>query len=280
MRVFLAIAALLCSLMGAQAVSTISPAHSFSWAGNIGWINWRADETNGVEITASYCSGYFYSANVGWINLGRRPRQGVRYSNLTDDYGVNIESNGDLRGYAYGANIGWISFQSQGSPKIDLTNGKMSGSAYSANIGWLTLGDPAAFIQNQIGPDQLDADKDGISDAWEIQYAGTLNRFTATSDFDGDGVTDLAEFRNGTNPSDPADPVRILSVAQGAAPNSVKITWTTSGEKQYSIESSDRLLPAAWNPAATTQGAPGLNKTTLTLTISGNTKFFRIRSVN
>ncbi len=45
-----------------------------------------------------------------------------------------------------------------------------------------------------------DTDGDGMPDAWEIEHFGTLDR-DGTGDFDGDGISDLDEFLNGTDPT-------------------------------------------------------------------------------
>ncbi len=54
----------------------------------------------------------------------------------------------------------------------------------------------------------LDTDADGLPDAWEQTYFGSLTQ-TPGSDFDGDGYTNLQEYNAGTNPasaaSTPAD---------------------------------------------------------------------------
>jgi hypothetical protein len=47
----------------------------------------------------------------------------------------------------------------------------------------------------------LDSDGDGLPDSWELAYFGNLNQ-TASGDFDGDGVSNLQEFLDGTNPAD------------------------------------------------------------------------------
>jgi pectate lyase len=50
-----------------------------------------------------------------------------------------------------------------------------------------------------------DTDHDGMSDTWEMAQFGSLSQGSttaSTSDFDGDGYTDLEEFLNGTNPRD------------------------------------------------------------------------------
>lgn len=46
----------------------------------------------------------------------------------------------------------------------------------------------------------LDSDNDGIADEWENQYFNDLTTATATSDFDNDGLSDLNEFIQETNP--------------------------------------------------------------------------------
>ena len=47
-----------------------------------------------------------------------------------------------------------------------------------------------------------DTDGDGMHDAWEISYFGTLDR-DGTGDFDNDNLIDLDEFLNGTDPTNP-----------------------------------------------------------------------------
>ncbi len=49
----------------------------------------------------------------------------------------------------------------------------------------------------------LDSDGDGLPDSWELTYFGNLSQ-TATGDFDGDGVSNLDEFLQGTAPNNNA----------------------------------------------------------------------------
>jgi hypothetical protein len=51
-------------------------------------------------------------------------------------------------------------------------------------------------------PFDPDVDGDGLLDGWEIANFGNFNR-DGTGDADGDGLTDLQEFRAGTNPNHP-----------------------------------------------------------------------------
>jgi len=46
-----------------------------------------------------------------------------------------------------------------------------------------------------------DTDGDGLPDAWERQYAPDLTTFTATGDFDGDGLADKDEYTRDSNPT-------------------------------------------------------------------------------
>jgi hypothetical protein len=47
--------------------------------------------------------------------------------------------------------------------------------------------------------ENIDTDKDGMLDAWEISYFSNLNR-DGKADFDGDGLSDFQEFRLHSNP--------------------------------------------------------------------------------
>jgi len=48
---------------------------------------------------------------------------------------------------------------------------------------------------------EMDADGDGLRDAWEIQYFGNITSQNGTGDPDGDGLTNTREQQLGTNPN-------------------------------------------------------------------------------
>ena len=132
-----------------HAATTINSVNRYAYAANLGWIDWRSDTNSGAAINATYCSGSVYSANAGWISLGAgAPTNGVQYQNLSaNDYGVNVDSAGNLRGYAYGANIGWINFEANGAAAVDFGSGNLAGYAYGANVGWISLNNLVAYVQ-------------------------------------------------------------------------------------------------------------------------------------
>ncbi len=58
-------------------------------------------------------------------------------------------------------------------------------------------------VDVMVVPDaSLDTDGDFMTDSWEVRWFGDLS-LDGTGDFEADGLSDLGEFRNGTNPSDP-----------------------------------------------------------------------------
>ncbi len=69
------------------------------------------------------------------------------------------------------------------------------GIAFTASDGTLTATRRAKLTICDIG----DTDMDGMLDSWEVAFFGTLDR-DGTGDFDGDGISDLQEFLDGTDP--------------------------------------------------------------------------------
>lgn len=68
-----------------------------------------------------------------------------------------------------------------------------------------------------------DSDSDGIDDAWEIENFGDTDR-DGSDDFDGDGISDLEEFKAGFDPTLPTGP-RVPGIA------SPRFNDTTNSEK-------------------------------------------------
>jgi hypothetical protein len=102
------------------------------------------------------------------------------------------------------------------------------------------------IIGAYLWPDCLnpDDDGDGMPDAWEVQYGfDPHNPDDAQGDADLDGISNLAEFKNGTDPTKAPTQSFSLKVLEGA--NSVYDSWLPGYNKVLTIQ-------AAW----TGTGAP------------------------
>ena len=261
-----------------EGLTTISETNHFAYGANIGWLEWSGDVENGAEIGEYVCSGYIWGANIGWIVPGSgTPANGIRYqNNSATDWGVNHDGTGKLRGYAYGANIGWIAFEEIGDPRVDLVTGKLSGYAWSANCGWISLSNVQAVVQTVCLRPGVDADRDGIRDAWELEYTNTLAIFGVDTDIDGDDTRDLEEYLNGTNPLDANDVFRIVSIERVGS--LIALRWTSKSNRCYRLECRSTLLGTEWSELSL-GFENSLGWSTATIPYAGCMGFFRVRAV-
>ncbi len=72
-----------------------------------------------------------------------------------------------------------------------------------------------------------DIDADFLPDKWETQYFGSVTNKDGRSDSDGDGTTDLQEFRLGSNPTDKYNGTLILSSISGGQQDGLTNTFLT-----------------------------------------------------
>jgi hypothetical protein len=269
-----------CAIHGA---SNIASDYSLSGSDLIGEIDWRPSSEFGAVVNQFYCSGFLHGQQVGWIQLGSGvPADGVRYRNNSGgDFGVNVLPDGTLRGFAYGANIGWINFEQRGNPRVDWMTGELHGAAYSANAGWISLDDAGSHVRLIRLPEPVDADSDGLPDAWEITHAGTLTRMNATTDADGDLQRDNDEYLAGTDPFNPGEKLGPLKI-ENVELIGVTIRWPSKQNHVYSLErraSLDSDGDSDWtvvtsNPLIGTGAELAVN---LSASVSGP-GFFRVRA--
>jgi hypothetical protein len=252
--------------LSASAASTINATNHYAWSGNTGWIDFRSERPNvgdGFQFGEFSCSGYLWSPNLGWINCGDgSPADGVQYANANNaDFGVNHSGTGDLYGLAWAPNVGWINFgwwtlepTNTNRPHVNLATGEFSGSVWSANCGWINLGNGQLKTDRM---DIVDTDGDGISDAFEITYTGSLTNMTASSDTDGDGQNDKAEYIALTDPLSPSSALKITRISKLSNVNSVELEWTSSPARVYDIEAKPNITDPNWVYLGTVPGATG-----------------------
>jgi len=118
-----------------------------------------------------------------------------------------------------------------------------------------------------------DANSNGISDAWETNQFGSVSPGrTQFTDTDGDGMTDLAEFMAGTNPTNSASALRFtVPVTQNIGVT--RLDWPTVPGRSYRVHGSSDLV--AWSVAQDWMRANG---TILSFTAPSTNgfKFFRL----
>jgi hypothetical protein len=127
----------------------------------------------------------------------------------------------------------------------------------------------------------IDANHNGISDAWEKYYFGsaTTNR-TQYTDTDGDGMSDYAEFIAGTDPTNAASKLVFLS-ATLQTNNQVQLQWSAIGGRLYqvmAVPASNNL--SSWAPISDWLQAPILQPSPMSYTATNATQrsqFYRVQ---
>ena len=86
-------------------------------------------------------------------------------------------------------------------------SGATSDSYFLTNFAAANEGSYTVVATNSLGSatsavatPYIDANGNGLPDSWEMQYFGNLNQ-AAGGDYDGDGITNIQEFFDGTNPT-------------------------------------------------------------------------------
>ncbi|MHC1768284.1 MAG: choice-of-anchor J domain-containing protein [Verrucomicrobiia bacterium] len=124
----------------------------------------------------------------------------------------------------------------------------------------------------------VDENQNEISDVWEIEYFGSAaSEHPGTTDSDGDGSSDLAEFLSGTDPIDPKSNLQLLSPSMGNA--SFKLTWGVTPGRNYRVFTSTNAV--SWTPLTGWMRA-GFTQTQLIYTFPlsdlATPRFFRIQA--
>ncbi len=119
-----------------------------------------------------------------------------------------------------------------------------------------------------------DQDANGLPDWWEEQYFGSPTGGDPVADDDGDGMTNWAEFRAGTDPLDPNS--RLVVTASVVGPGGFSMIFPTVVGKVYAVEYSENLT--AWSVLtsgiAGTGGEAAFNEPST----SGNwQRYYRVR---
>jgi hypothetical protein len=195
----------------AQPLSNVRDNAKYSWAENVGFLNWRdaVNDTEGVRVrftSGGFLTGYIWGENIGWINTGNG--NGPYANTNSTNYGVNVNlTTGALTGYAWAENVGWINFSGgalatpPNPARVDIAARRLRGYAWGENIGWINLDNATVFVGlfclTDVNQDGV-ANSTDVSEFINIWFADQVNA-TLNADFNQDGVsnsTDVSDFIN------------------------------------------------------------------------------------
>ena len=130
--------------------------------------------------------------------------------------------------------------------------------ATNANYGFSMMD----LMPIEVGLPPADSDGDGIADDWELQHFGSLGVANATSDYDGDGMSDLMEYRAGTDPKDKGSCLRLHAPVPhggGAGGHGFVIVWPSTSNKLYDLFRSTNLVDGFQSLTGSVVATPPLN---------------------
>jgi hypothetical protein len=121
-----------------------------------------------------------------------------------------------------------------------------------------------------------DTNNNGIADSWERTYFGSASvSHPATTDTDHDGMSDLAEFMAGTNPTNAASVLHFLSpVVQNLG--MVRLDWPAVPGRSYRLTTSTGPL-TNWIPATDWLRAQG-TIFSVTTNLASGPRFYRLEA--
>jgi len=177
------------------------------------------------------------------------------YGWLLDDIGITGTASGAGGNVVISANLGQASFDLSGPVKLHgvgsqtVTNVPLGDYSISfGDVGFYqtptsqagtlkTAGGTLTFNANY---SFIDANHNGISDAWEKYYFGgvSTNR-TQLTDSDGDGMSDYDEFIAGTDPTNPNS--KLVFLGADVQTNRFQLQWSAVPGRMYQVQSSTNL---------------------------------------
>ncbi len=248
-----AVAWLAGTLAGQADHTGTDPVSKYAWAENAGWVN--AAPTNAAQTVyvhfdgnAGWLSGYAWGENIGWIKMGA-DSGGPYVNTASNNWGVNLASNGKLSGYAWGQNVGWITFgPALCDAAINTTNGAFSGHAWGENMGWISFSGSSPDYGTRTMA--FDAQPQGTPNWW-LDHHGVTESYDA-----GDGVPAWKKYVMDTNPNVSGDYLRITAIIDSLTARSVTFS-PASPRRYYTLTRREDLTAGDWSNVAGQVGVVG-----------------------
>ncbi len=139
---------------------------------------------------------------------------------------------------------------------------------------------PTAGLQTNLGllyMTPLDTNSNGIADAWEANHFAGTNA-PPGDDADDDGMSNAAEYRTGTDPTNPASFFRSQeAVGLGTG---LRMTWPVAPGRIYRVNAGSDLVAGDW-PVAAGPWTAAVGQTTMSYTnpLTGTGLYFRAEAL-
>jgi len=177
--------------------------------------------------------------------------------------------------------IGLVPVQSDVTPSVTVSN--LAAGQYAVQFGDVTFYQTPASQTNTLAAGGtlnftgnytfIDANHNGISDAWERYYFGVVSTNQSPT-MDANGMSDYANFIAGTNPTNAASRFIFLSAAVQTN-QCVQLEWAALPSRLYQVETSTDLVH--WTPlTGWLQASASPMSYTGTNTVSGS-QYFRVQ---
>lgn len=119
-----------------------------------------------------------------------------------------------------------------------------------------------------------DTDADGMPDAWETTYSLSIGSYDGGADADGDGLSNLDEYRLGTNPRSGTSFFKAQLTPVPASPGNYQLSWNSVVGTTYIVEwSPDLITPFTARRTVTATGTTCIEN----FANAGAVGFYRVR---
>lgn len=215
-------------------------------------------------------------------------------TNRSATYDVNIDYNGSNRfGIEGSKSYNLVDLMSTNPTNYVWSSNKSGAGILNDGLGvWLHEspyeGKQAQYLKlvdvNATYPDYTthkdwDKDADGLPDWWEdlngLDSSSSAGINGADGDKDGDGVSNMDEFRSGTNPDDPADYLRMTISTNSLG---IQVQWKSTPDVNYQLETTEKLVPQNWKKKGSLRTANSTLESDTDYDVGNVTsRFYRVR---